>query len=162
MKKLVALAVVALAAVGFYVGAEDKKDLTIAETAMADKNFSTLVEAVKAADLADTLKGEGPFTVFAPTNEAFEKVGKEKIAELLKDKAKLKEILTAHVVKGTWAAADVAKLNGKEAETLQGTKFPIKVEGDKVMIGTATVTKTDIKCKNGVIHVIDTVLMPKE
>jgi uncharacterized surface protein with fasciclin (FAS1) repeats len=162
MKKLFTLAVAALVAVGFYAGAEDKKELTIVETAIANKDFSTLVEAVKAAELVDTLKGDGPFTVFAPTNAAFDKLGKDTIAAVLKDKQKLTAILTAHVVKGSVMAADVVKLNGKEAETLQGTKFPIKVEGDKVMIGNATVTKTDIKCKNGVIHVIDTVLMPKE
>jgi uncharacterized surface protein with fasciclin (FAS1) repeats len=159
MKKLFALMVVAV--LSLTIGAADTKDQTIPEVAMGNKDFSTLVAAVKAAELVETLKGDGPFTVFAPTNAAFEKLGKETIEAVLKDKKKLTAILTAHVVKGNVMAADVVKMNGKEAETLQGTKFAIKVDGDKVSIGGAAVTKTDIKCKNGVIHVIDTVLMPK-
>jgi uncharacterized surface protein with fasciclin (FAS1) repeats len=159
MKKLFALMMVAV--VSLTIGAADTKDQTIVEVAVGNKDFSTLVAAVKAAELVDTLSGEGPFTVLAPTNAAFEKLGKETIEAVLKDKKKLTAILTAHVIKGNVMADDVVKLNGKEAETLQGTKFAIKVDGDKVSIGGAAVTKTDIKCKNGVIHVIDTVLMPK-
>lgn len=162
MKKLFAAALMAACAVGLMVQAEEKKAPTIVEAAVGNKDFSTLVAAVKAAELVDTLNGDGPFTVFAPTNAAFDKLGKETIEAVLKDKKKLTAILTAHVVKGSVLAADVVKLNGKEVETLQGTKFAVKVDGDVVTIGGAKVTKTDIKCKNGVIHVIDTVLLPKE
>ncbi len=160
MKTFVTLTALAVCSLALSARAEEKKPMTIVETAVSSKDFSTLVAAVKAADLVDTLNGDGPFTVFAPTNAAFEKLGKETIEAVLKDKKKLTAILTAHVIKGEVLAADVVKLNGKEAETLQGTKFMIKVDGDTVMIGDAKVTKTDIKCKNGVIHVIDTVLMP--
>ena len=161
MKTLYALAVAALFAVAPFAVADDKKaDKTIVETAAANKDFSTLVAAVKAADLAETLSGDGPFTVFAPTNAAFDKLGKETIAAVLKDKKKLAAILTAHAVKGSVLAADVVKLDGKEVETVQGTKFKVSVKDKTVKIGDATVTVTDIKCKNGVIHVIDTVLMP--
>lgn len=133
---------------------------TIVGTAVANKDFSTLVTAVKAAELVDVLNGDGPFTVFAPTNAAFEKLGEETIKAVLADKAKLTGILKAHVVKGNVMAADVVKMNGQEVETLNG-KFTIKVEDGKVWIGGSQVTKTDIKCKNGVIHVIDTVILPK-
>lgn len=162
MKKIFALALVAVCATGLFATAEEKKLPTIVEAAVGNKDFSTLVAAVKAAELVDTLSGDGPFTVFAPTNAAFEKLGKDTIEAVLKDKKKLTAILTAHVVKGSVMAADVVKLNGKEAETLQGTKFAVKVDGGTVTIGGVKVTKTDIKCKNGVIHVIDAVLMPKE
>ena len=133
----------------------------IVDTAVAAK-FKTLVAAVKAADLVDTLKGEGPFTVFAPTDEAFEKLPKGTLDELLKpeNKDKLKAILTYHVVSGKVMAADVVKLDGKEVKTVQGSQVEIKVDGDTVMVGKAKVTKTDIETSNGVIHVIDTVLLP--
>lgn len=170
MKKLFALALVAgLAAVATAeepkrapadpVKNADTSTQTIAEIAMADKNFSTLVEAVKAAGLAETL-GKGEYTVLAPTNAAFEAVGKDKIADLLKDKEKLTAVLKAHVIKGSVMAADVTKLDGKEVETLDGSKFKVTVKDKDVMIGGAKVTKADVKAKNGVIHVIDTVLMP--
>ena len=133
----------------------------IVETATANKDFSTLVELLKAADLTDTLKGEGPFTVFAPTNEAFEKLGKEKLAELKKDKAKLAAILKFHVHSGAaMPAADVSK--AKTIKTVNGQELTVTVKEKDVHIGTAKVTKTDIKCKNGIIHVIDTVQTPKE
>lgn len=133
---------------------------TIVGTAINNKDFSTLVTAVKAAELVDVLNSDGPFTVFAPTNAAFDKLGEDTIKAVLADKAKLTGILKAHVVKGNVMAADVVKMDGQEAETLNG-KFGIKVKDGKVWIGNAQVIKTDIKCKNGVIHVIDTVLMPK-
>ena len=158
VKKLLALALALF--VSAPVFAEDKKEMTIAETAMANKDFSTLVTAIKAAGLAETLNGEGPFTVFAPTNEAFAKVDKEALEALLKDKEKLTAVLKCHGVKGKWMAEDVLKLDGKEVETLQGTKYKITVVDKVVKIGDATVKVTDIKCSNGVIHVIDTVLMP--
>jgi uncharacterized surface protein with fasciclin (FAS1) repeats len=137
-------------------------DKTIVEVAVATEGFKTLVAAVKAADLVDTLSGEGPFTVFAPTDEAFAKLPKGTLEELLKpeNKKKLAGILTYHVVPGKVMAADVVKL--KDAKTVQGNKVKIKVKEDTVMIDKAKVVKTDIACKNGVIHVIDTVILPRE
>ncbi len=155
MKKLLALAIALFVSAPAF--AEEK---TIVETAVGNKDFSTLVAAVKAAGLVETLSGEGPFTVFAPTNEAFAKIDKDVLAAVLKDKEKLTAILTAHVLKGAVMAEKVVTLDGKEVETLQGTKFKITVADKIVKIGDATVKVTDIKCKNGVIHVIDTVLMP--
>jgi uncharacterized surface protein with fasciclin (FAS1) repeats len=135
---------------------KELKDLV--DTAAADKEYSTLVRAVREAGLVDTLKEKGPFTVFAPTNAAFEKIGKEKLEALLADKEKLKRVLMAHVVVGkTITAAEVMKMDGKEVNG-----FAVRVDGDKVSVGDAKVTKADCKATNGVIHVIDTVLMPKE
>jgi uncharacterized surface protein with fasciclin (FAS1) repeats len=136
-----------------------KKD--IVETAIAAGNFKTLVKAVEAADLAETLKGPGPFTVFAPTDEAFEKLGAEKIGELLKDKKALAKILTYHVVKGDVTSKAVAGLDGKGAKTVEGQEVMISMDGGNVMLnGKVKVIKADIKCSNGVIHVIDGVLLP--
>jgi len=136
-------------------------DKTIVENAAANKDFSTLVAAVKAAGLAETLSGKGPFTVFAPTNAAFAKLPEGTVASLLKpeNKEKLASILKYHVVAGNVMAADVVKL--EKAKTVEGSEVVIKVTGKTVTINGAKVVKTDIKCKNGVIHVIDTVLMPK-
>ncbi len=135
-------------------------DRTIVETAVAAGSFNTLVAAVGAADLVDTLNGKGPFTVFAPTDEAFAKLPKETLESLLKpeNKAKLAAILAYHVVPGTVKAADVVKLSN--AATVQGQRVDIKVDGGKVTIDGANVVKTDIACSNGVIHVIDTVILP--
>lgn len=133
---------------------------TIVGTAMNNKDFSTLVTAVKAAELVDVLNGDGPFTVFAPNNAAFDKLGEDAIKAVLADKPKLTGILKAHVISGKVMAEDVIKMDGQMAETMNG-KFPIKVKDGVVWIGNAKVIKADIKCKNGVIHVIDTVLMPK-
>lgn len=137
----------------------DKKD--IVDTAVGADGFKTLVAAVKAAGLVETLKGDGPFTVFAPTDEAFAKIPKETLESLLKpeNKDKLVAILTYHVVPGSVMAADVVKLT--KAKTVQGQEATVKVDGGKVMIDGANVVKTDIACKNGVIHVIDAVIMPK-
>ncbi|TWU31332.1 fasciclin domain-containing protein [Novipirellula artificiosorum] len=137
-------------------------DKTIVENAVGTEDFSTLVAAVKAAGLVDTLSGKGPFTVFAPTNEAFAKLPKETLADLLKpeNKDKLVSILTYHVVPGTVMAKDVVKLT--EAKTVQGSDVKIKVTDGTVMVNKAKVVKTDIKCSNGVIHVIDTVILPKK
>jgi uncharacterized surface protein with fasciclin (FAS1) repeats len=136
--------------------AEAEKD--IVETAKAAGSFNTLLTAATEAGLVDTLKGEGPFTVFAPTDEAFAKVPEEKLNALLRDKAKLKEVLLYHVVQGKVMAADAAKLDS--ARTAQGQSFMIQARGGKVMIDKATVTKADIQASNGVIHVIDSVLLP--
>jgi len=132
----------------------------IVEIAVADGRFKTLVTAVKAADLVKTLKGEGPFTVFAPTDEAFAKLPEGTVDALLDDIPKLKSILLYHVVPGKVMAADVVELT--EAETAMGDMVSIKVSGDKVMIDDATVVITDIEASNGVIHVIDSVILPSK
>ncbi|MEW4339983.1 fasciclin domain-containing protein [Vibrio diabolicus] len=132
----------------------------IVDVATENGSFNTLVAAVKAADLVDTLKGEGPFTVFAPTDDAFAKLPDGTIDMLLmpENKDKLVSILTYHVVPGKVMAADVVKLD--KATTVQGQDVMIKTMGDKVMVNDANVMATDVKAKNGVIHVIDTVIMP--
>lgn len=132
----------------------------IVDVAVADGRFTTLVAAVKAADLAETLKGEGPFTVFAPTDDAFAKLPAGTMEALLEDIPRLKNILLYHVVPGKVVAADVVKL--KSAETALGKQVTVEVMGDHVMIGNARVVITDIEASNGVIHVIDTVIMPPE
>ena len=129
----------------------------IVETAMGNPMFSTLVTAVKAADLVDTLSGAGPFTVFAPTNDAFAKIPATTLTAVLADKAKLTSILTYHVVSGKVMSKDVATMT--EATTVQGEKVKIDASNG-VMINNAKVVTADIECSNGVIHVIDTVLMP--
>jgi uncharacterized surface protein with fasciclin (FAS1) repeats len=135
----------------------DKKD--IVDTAVGAGSFNTLVTAVKAAGLVETLKGNGPFTVFAPTDEAFAKVPKATLESLLADKEALKKVLLYHVVAGNVMAKDVVNL--KEAKTVQGSAAKVTVKGGKVMIDNANVVKTDIACTNGVIHVIDSVILPK-
>ena len=134
----------------------------IVDTAATAEGFQTLVAAVKAAELVDTLKGAGPFTVFAPTDAAFDKLPAGTLDNLLKpeNKDKLTSILTYHVVSGKVLAADVVKL--KEAKTVQGANVMIKVSDGKVQVDNANVVKTDIVCKNGVIHVIDAVILPPE
>jgi uncharacterized surface protein with fasciclin (FAS1) repeats len=134
-----------------------KKD--IVDTAVAAGDFNTLVTAVKAAGLVKTLKGEGPFTVFAPTDAAFAKVPTDTLNALLADKAALANVLTYHVVAGKVMAADVVKLTS--AETVQGQAVSIEVKDGKVYVDGAQVVTTDIKASNGVIHVIDAVILPK-
>ncbi len=128
---------------------------------MSAGNFKTRVTAVKAADLVETLKGEGPFTVFAPTDEAFAKLPEGTLESLLKpeNKEKLVSISTYHVVPGKGMAKDVVKL--KMAKTVQGSSVKITVKDGKVMVDDANVVKTDIGASNGVIHVIDSVILPK-
>jgi len=133
----------------------------IVDTAVAAGNFETLVTAVKAAGLVKTLKGKGPFTVFAPTDEAFKKLPEGTVEGLLKKIPKLKSVLTYHVVAGKVKAADAMKL--KSAKTVQGKEITISVSGffsKKVKVNDATVVKADIEADNGVIHVIDKVLLP--
>lgn len=142
--------------------AGDDKTADIVDTAVAGK-FTKLVAAVKAADLVDTLKGKGPFTVFAPTDKAFEALGEETLAAVLKDKEKLKKILTYHVIAGEVPAKDAIELakGEKSAKTVQGESIKFSMDGkDLKLNGTATVIKADIKVANGVIHVIDQVIMP--
>lgn len=135
----------------------------IVDTAIAAGNFTTLVSAVEAAGLVETLKGEGPFTVFAPTDEAFATLPAGTLDTLLQDpQGQLSQILLYHVVPGKVMAADVAGMSGQTAETAGGQTLNITVEGEKVMINDATVVITDIETSNGVIHVIDKVLTPAE
>ncbi len=131
---------------------------TIVDVAVAAGKFKTLVAAVQAAGLVETLSSAGPFTVFAPTDEAFAKLPAGTVEALLKDKAKLTAILTYHVVSGAVTADQVVKL--KSAKTVNGKDVAIMVMNGKVMVGNAHVVTTDIKASNGVIHVIDTVLLP--
>ena len=131
----------------------------IVDTAVAAGSFSTLVKAVKAAGLVETLKGAGPFTVFAPTNEAFAALPAGTLDAILKDKAKLTSILTNHVVAGKVMAKDVVGLNGKTAKTVQGGDLKIDTTSG-VKIGGANVITADVETSNGVIHVIDKVLLP--
>jgi uncharacterized surface protein with fasciclin (FAS1) repeats len=129
----------------------------IVDTAVAAGNFKTLATALQAAGLVDTLKGKGPFTVFAPTDEAFAKVPKEQLDALLKDKAALTKVLTYHVVPGKVMAKDV---KAGKVKTVQGSELTLATAGG-VMVDGAKVTATDIVADNGVIHVIDSVVMPK-
>ena len=150
MKKLVIVA--ALAATAFAAQAKD-----IVETAVAAGSFKTLATALQAAGLVDTLKGKGPFTVFAPTDEAFAKIPKADLDALLKDKAKLTAVLTYHVVPGKVMAKDV---KAGMVKTVQGSSLTVATAGG-VTVDNAKVVKTDIVADNGVIHVIDSVVMPK-
>ncbi|MEM7697115.1 MAG: fasciclin domain-containing protein [Verrucomicrobiota bacterium] len=159
-KTLIAFtASIALALTAGIAGHHEKKD--IVDVAAGNEDFSTLVAAVKAAGLVETLKGEGPFTVFAPTNAAFEKLPEGAVADLLKpeNKDKLVAVLTYHVVAGKVMAADVKTM---DVATVQGSEASVKVEDGTVTIDEATITATDIEASNGVIHVIDTVIMPAE
>jgi uncharacterized surface protein with fasciclin (FAS1) repeats len=150
MKKLVIAA--ALAATAFAAQAKD-----IVDTAVAAGSFKTLATALQAAGLVDTLKGKGPFTVFAPTDEAFAKIPKADLDALLKDKAKLTAVLTYHVVPGKVMAKDV---KAGMVKTVQGSSLTVATMGG-VTVDNAKVIKTDIVADNGVIHVIDSVVLPK-
>ncbi len=156
------LAAVAAIVMGIAAGSATAyaADKDIVDTAVAAGQFKTLAAALTAAGLVDTLKGPGPFTVFAPTDAAFAKLPAGTLDTLLKpeSKAKLTAILTYHVVAGKVMAADVVKL--KEAKTVNGAMVAVKVDGGNVMINNAKVATADIGASNGVIHVIDTVLLP--
>ena len=156
-QNVVAAAAVALVSIGAQAtGSAPSKD--IVDTAVEAGSFKTLAAALQAADLISTLKSEGPFTVFAPTDAAFRKIPKADLDALLSDKRALTEVLTYHVVSGKVMAADVVKLT--QAKTVEGSPVKIKVVDGKVMINNANVSATDIAASNGVIHVIDTVIMP--
>ncbi|MFC3204881.1 fasciclin domain-containing protein [Aquamicrobium soli] len=155
------LAAVAATAVGFVVGTSAyAADQDVIDTATAAGQFKTLSAALDAAGLVDTLRGVGPFTVFAPTDAAFAKLPAGTVETLLKpeNEVQLKAVLTYHVVPGKMRVADVTKLT--EAKTVNGAPVAIKVDGGNMMLNDAKVTATDIAASNGVIHVIDTVLMP--
>jgi len=151
MKKILIASVVAF---GMTISAQAKD---IVDTAVGAGSFKTLATALGAAGLVDTLKGKGPFTVFAPTDEAFAKIPKADLDALLKDKAKLTSVLTYHVVAGKVMAADV---KAGKVKTVQGSELTVSTSMG-VMVDNAKVIKTDITADNGVIHVIDTVIMPK-
>jgi uncharacterized surface protein with fasciclin (FAS1) repeats len=149
-KKLLAAAVIAFAALSAQAA-------DIVDTAVAAGNFKTLVTAVKAAGLVDTLKGPGPFTVFAPTDAAFAKIPKADLDKLLADKAKLKSVLTYHVVSGKVMSTDIKP---GMVKTVEGGNVTLATMGG-VMVNNAKVVAADVPASNGVIHAIDTVLMPK-
>lgn len=150
MKKFIVVATLAL-------GAMTAQAKDIVDTAVGAGQFKTLATALQAAGLVETLKGKGPFTVFAPTDAAFEKIPKADLDALLKDKAKLSAVLTYHVVPGKVMAKDV---KAGKVKTVQGSELTLSTAGG-VMVDAAKVTKTDIVADNGVIHVIDSVVMPK-
>ena len=152
MKKTISA--ILLVTLGFAISAQAKD---IVDTAVEAGSFKTLATALSAAGLIDTLKGKGPFTVFASTDEAFAKIPKADLEALLKDKAKLTAVLTYHVVPGKVMAADV---KAGKVKTVQGSEITVTTKGG-VMVDKAKVVKTDVQADNGVIHVIDTVIMPK-
>ena len=162
MKSLKTVMIATVAAMGMALSAPDVRAMekNFVETAVDAGKFATLTKALGAAGLVETLTGEGPFTVFAPTDEAFAKLPAGTLESLLKpeNKDQLTKILTYHVVPGAVKAADVVRLD--EAKTVNGQKVTVKTSGDTVMINDAKVTSTDIAASNGVIHVIDTVIMP--
>jgi transforming growth factor-beta-induced protein len=132
----------------------------IVDTAVSAGQFNTLVAAVKAAGLVETLKSPGPFTVFAPTDAAFQKLPAGTVDKLLANPAKLAEVLKYHVVPGKVMAAQVLGMNGQNVKTVEGADVKIHVKGSSVKVNNADVIKTDVDTDNGVIHVIDTVLLP--
>ena len=146
--------IASLLSLGFVLSAQAKD---VVDTAISAGSFNTLATALTAAGLVDTLKGNGPFTVFAPTDEAFAKIPKADLDALLNDKAKLTSVLTYHVVAGKVMAADV---KAGKVKTVQGSELTVTTKGG-VKVNNANVVKTDIVADNGVIHVIDTVVMPK-
>lgn len=148
----------ALAGLAFAAAASTAWSADIVDTAVSAGQFNTLASALKAAGLVDTLKGPGPFTVFAPTDAAFAKIPPAELEALLKDKAKLTSVLTYHVVPGKVMASDVKP---GAVKTVQGSAATVRTQGGKVMVDNATIVKTDIGADNGVIHVIDTVIVPK-
>jgi len=152
------ISVIGFVASSAFAGSSLAADKDIVDTAVAAGSFNTLVAAVKAAGLVDTLKGKGPFTVFAPTDEAFAKIPKAQLDALIADKAALTKVLTYHVVGAKVMAADV---KAGAVKTVQGGSFNVSVAKGVVSVDKSKVVKTDIVASNGVIHVIDTVMMPK-
>jgi uncharacterized surface protein with fasciclin (FAS1) repeats len=160
-KVLTILSILTFTAAATAFAGSHGKSADIVDTAVSAGNFNTLVTAVKAAELVDTLKGDGPFTVFAPTDEAFAKLPSGTVESLLKpeNKEKLQAILLYHVVPGKVMAAEVVGMSS--AKTAGGESFSISQKDGDVYVDNAKVIKTDIGCSNGVIHVIDTVIMPQ-
>ena len=167
MKRALVTAVASLALLAVAAGGASaapakhaKTQSNIVQVASSNGQFTTLVSLVKKAGLAGALSGKGPYTVFAPTDAAFAKVPKATLTALLKDKAKLKAVLLYHVVAGKVPAAEALKLAGKGVKTVNGAEAKIMVMDGKPMINQAHIVKTDIMAKNGVIHVIDAVILP--
>ena len=161
MKKTVAATAAALLLAVGVAGparADHHQGKDIVDTAVAAGSLNTLATALKAAGLVETLKGKGPFTVFAPTDDAFKKLPAGTLEKLLADKAQLTKVLTYHVVAGKVMAADVVKLS--EAKTAEGSAVKISAKDGKVKVNDANVVKTDVGASNGVIHVIDAVILP--
>ncbi len=161
MKRIIILAVAAMAlavAMSTATASPGMGEKNLVQTAAAAGQFKTLAALLQKAGLAGTLQGKGPYTVFAPTDAAFAKVPKATLAALAADKAKLRAVLLYHVVKGKVTAAQAMKLHS--AKTLEGKPLAIRVSGGKVHVGGATVVKADVMASNGVIHVIDRVLIP--
>ena len=158
---LLVLGIPALLLAGNY-GSKSKASMDIVDTAVSANSFNTLVAALKAAELVDVLRGDGPFTVFAPTDAAFAKLPAGTVESLLKpeNKAKLQAVLTYHVVPGRYMAADVLQMSS--AKTVNGNTFTVSMSGGNAMIDNARIIKTDIVASNGVIHVIDSVILPKD
>ncbi|HSJ14396.1 MAG TPA: fasciclin domain-containing protein [Longimicrobiales bacterium] len=157
---------IAGAAIGLAIGStgagaqETRPAGDIVAVAVNAGTFQTLVAAVQAAGLVETLQGEGPFTVFAPTDEAFAKLPAGTVEKLLADPAALRQVLTYHVLPGLVMAADVLRAGSANPTTVQGQALTIRVEGGKVRVDGATVVAADVAATNGVIHVIDTVVLP--
>ncbi|QFU08664.1 Cell surface lipoprotein MPB83 precursor [Rhodobacteraceae bacterium THAF1] len=160
LRTLTATTLAATVAGSMAFAAAHEEKMNIVETAQDAGNFTTLITAVEAAELGDTLTGEGPFTVFAPTDEAFDALPDGTVEELTMDEnqQQLTDILTYHVVPMAAMSGDLS--DGQEIETVNGEMLTVSIDGDTVMIDGATVTQADIEASNGVIHVIDTVLMP--
>src|SRR5688500_5042828 len=161
IRNVAAAAVLALPALASAQGAT-KPSKDIVGVAVEAGSFTTLVAALKAAGLVETLQGKGPFTVFAPTDAAFAKLPKGTVEALLADKAQLAAILTYHVVPGKVTAADVIKMGRGNPATVNGQTLAINVSNGKVYVNDATVVTADVMASNGVIHVIDTVVLPKK
>lgn len=161
---VLSLLIISLPAILFAGGykSKAKMNMDIVDTAVSAKSFNTLVAALKAADLVDVLRGEGPFTVFAPTDAAFAKLPDGTVENLLmpENKAKLQAVLTYHVLPGRYMAADVVGMNS--AKTVNGQSFMISKSYGSAMVDNAKIIKTDIIASNGVIHVIDSVILPKD
>ncbi len=163
MKRKISILVTLLMLVGvMQIAAFAKKDMTIVDIAASDPQFSTLVTAIDKAGLKDALSGKGPFTVFAPTNKAFEKLPAGTVESLLKPENKdvLVNILTYHVTPGKLTSKDIAKLDGKEIKMLNDKMAKITIKDGKAYINDAEIIMKDIKADNGIIHVIDTVILP--
>jgi len=159
MMKKILVTVLFLATIVFFNGCSIfQPEMDIVETAIDNGNFTTLVSALTEANLVSTLQGTGPFTVFAPTDAAFAKIDSTTLTDLVADKPNLTKVLTYHVVSGKYLAADVVGMT--TLTSVEGSDLTITVTGSTVQIDGATITTTDIECSNGVIHVIDSVMIP--
>lgn len=157
---IAAAVILAPAAASAQGAAKPMKTGDIVAVAAGAGQFNTLIAAVKAAGLVETLQGKGPFTVFAPTDAAFAKLPKGTVEALLADKKKLTAILTYHVVPGKVMAGDIVKMGGAKPATVNGKPVNVTIKGGKVYVDAARVTTADVQASNGVIHIIDTVILP--